>query len=221
MSVRLQRAHPSCLDQFLSRAFAQLTIRESLRDIEACNQGAPPRIARQLRAQQFGRCQRAMRLTAVLRVRPSVDSYCTEVVRDRAGGPGTGQHSVCGGFHHDRSVFGALPVVPVSLHQDRDQAAYAAGFSRCHPQFYFYFQRQMVRCQRPRHFDPRCWSLPCDGPAVFGFRAALRAASKRRVLGQLSQAQLEYPAHCLQDCRAQHGTDLRSDRDAEQFLRRL
>jgi hypothetical protein len=27
----------SCLDQFLSMAFAQLTYRESLRDIEACS----------------------------------------------------------------------------------------------------------------------------------------------------------------------------------------
>ena len=37
----------SCLDQFLSMAFAQLSFRESLREIEAC-----------LRAQHTGQCER-------------------------------------------------------------------------------------------------------------------------------------------------------------------
>ena len=32
----------SCLDQFLSMAFAQLTYRESLRDIEVCLRAQPP-----------------------------------------------------------------------------------------------------------------------------------------------------------------------------------
>jgi hypothetical protein len=34
----------SCLDQFLCMAFAQLTYRESLRDIEACLRGAKPKL---------------------------------------------------------------------------------------------------------------------------------------------------------------------------------
>ena len=34
----------SCLDQFLSLAFAQLTYRESLRDIEACLRAMQPRL---------------------------------------------------------------------------------------------------------------------------------------------------------------------------------
>ena len=36
--------HFSCLDQFLSMAFAQLTYRESLRDIEACLRALQPKI---------------------------------------------------------------------------------------------------------------------------------------------------------------------------------
>src|SRR5208337_2433622 len=82
----------SCLDQFLSMAFAQITFRESLRDIEACLEAHAAKAyhlgLRQLHAQQFGRCQRAMRLALVLRVRPSLDSHRTAVVRDRAVGPG-------------------------------------------------------------------------------------------------------------------------------------
>src|SRR5579864_2520129 len=34
----------SCLDQFYCMAFAQLTYRESLRDIEACMRGAPGKL---------------------------------------------------------------------------------------------------------------------------------------------------------------------------------
>ena len=34
----------SCLDQFLSMAFAQLTYRESLRDIEACLRAQPTKL---------------------------------------------------------------------------------------------------------------------------------------------------------------------------------
>jgi hypothetical protein len=34
----------SCLDQFLSLAFAQLTYRESLRDLEACLRSMPARV---------------------------------------------------------------------------------------------------------------------------------------------------------------------------------
>jgi hypothetical protein len=34
----------SCLDQFLSMAFAQLTYRESLRDIEICLRSMQPRL---------------------------------------------------------------------------------------------------------------------------------------------------------------------------------
>ena len=36
----------SCWDQFLSMAFAQLTFRESLRDIQACLRVAQPKLSR-------------------------------------------------------------------------------------------------------------------------------------------------------------------------------
>jgi len=215
----------SCLDQFLSMAFAQITFRESLRDIEACFEAHAAKayhlgIARQLHAQQFGRCQRALRLAHVLRVRSGVDSYCKEIVCRGTPGPGTGQHGLCAGLHHHRSVSDAVSMGAISLDEGRDQAAYAVGFARRNPQFYPHFRRQMARRQCARHPDPRSRRFLCDGPGVRGFRATLRAASERRVLRHSSQAQLEYPAHRFQANRSQHGTDLRSERDAEQLLRR-
>ena len=52
----------SCWDQYLAMAFAQLTYRESLRDIEAClrsvGQAVPPGIPRQGGALDAGRRER-------------------------------------------------------------------------------------------------------------------------------------------------------------------
>ena len=62
----------SCLDQFLSMAFAQLTYRESLRDIEACLTSFPvsPEYQREtLRYQEF---ERAVRLLAAIAERHGV-----------------------------------------------------------------------------------------------------------------------------------------------------
>jgi hypothetical protein len=52
----------SCWDQFLAMAFAQLTFREGLRDVEACLQAGPSLYHLGLRqglALHFGRCQRS------------------------------------------------------------------------------------------------------------------------------------------------------------------
>ena len=159
-------------------------------------QGVSPRTARQLHAQQSGRCQRAMRLAPVLRVCPSVDSHRAPAVRHRALGRGTGQHRLCARLHHHRSVLDAVSVGAVSLDQGRDQAAYAAGSAWPNPQFYPYFRRQMARRQRARSPDPRSRRLLRDGSGLSGFPATLPVASERRVLRHSRQAQLEFPARC-------------------------
>ena len=67
----------SCLDQFLCMAFAQLTYRESLRDIEAClraqdGQALSPGDSGQRCAQHAGRRQRGARLAHLRRVCPTL-----------------------------------------------------------------------------------------------------------------------------------------------------
>ena len=64
----------SCLDQFLCMAFAQLTYRESLRDIEACLRAHAAKLYHmgfrgKRRAQHAGRCQRHARLAHLCRLR--------------------------------------------------------------------------------------------------------------------------------------------------------
>ena len=68
----------SCLDQYLCMAFAQLTYRESLRDIEACLRAQSAKLYHMgIRgrgvAQHAGRCQRSARLAHLLRLRPEPD----------------------------------------------------------------------------------------------------------------------------------------------------
>ena len=68
----------SCWDQFLSMAFAPLTYRESLRDIEACLRSLGAKlyhmgIPRQHRALHPDRRQRVPRLAHLRRLRPSAD----------------------------------------------------------------------------------------------------------------------------------------------------
>ena len=68
----------SCLDQFLCLAFAQLTYRESLRDIETClralEQKALPRgISRHSSEDHTGQRQRTPRLAHLRRLRASSD----------------------------------------------------------------------------------------------------------------------------------------------------
>ena len=80
----------SCLDQFLCMAFAQLTYRESLRDIEACLRAQPAKlyhlgIRGNVSRSALGRRQRRTRLAHLLRLRPSVDPHrpraCTPTSR--------------------------------------------------------------------------------------------------------------------------------------------
>lgn len=67
----------SCLDQFLCMAFAQLTFRESLRDIGAAAgsalQALPPWDALAGRAQHVGQRQRGAQLAHLRRLRPESD----------------------------------------------------------------------------------------------------------------------------------------------------
>lgn len=90
----------SCLDQYLCMAFAQLTYRESLRDIEAClraqasklyHMGLRGHVARNTLANA-----NATRLAHLLRLRAALDrdrapTVCRGAVGDRAKGHG---HSV-------------------------------------------------------------------------------------------------------------------------------
>ena len=81
----------SCRDQFLCMAFAQLTFRESLRDIETCLRALGPKLYHagfrgQVSRSTLADANRA-RLADLRRLRPGADSPSAEVVRRRTASP--------------------------------------------------------------------------------------------------------------------------------------
>src|ERR1019366_4282898 len=76
----------SCWDQLLAMAFAQLTYRESLRDIESCRRALPSKLDHKgfrgkVVALAFGRRERIARLAYLRRFRAGVDSHRPSVAR--------------------------------------------------------------------------------------------------------------------------------------------
>ena len=127
----------SCLDQYLCMAFAQLTYRESLRDIEAClgvqssklyHLGFRSPVARNTLANANATrdwriyCDFAQSLIGTAR-RLYADEVFGLDLKDTS-------RARC---HHDRSVSLSLSLGAVPLDQSDDQAAHALGFAGQYP----------------------------------------------------------------------------------------
>ena len=70
----------TCANQFRVMAFAQLTYRESLRDIEVCLRAHEAKL---YRSQQSGRCERETRLAHLSRFREQLDRASAAALRGR------------------------------------------------------------------------------------------------------------------------------------------
>lgn len=99
--------HFTCLDQYLCMAFAQLTYRESLRDIEACLRSQ----ATKLYLMGFRGTVARNTPTNANSVRDwrihadaKPDQHCTQALRRRVLWCRSVQHRVCPGCHDHRSV---------------------------------------------------------------------------------------------------------------------
>ena len=104
--------HFSCWDQFLAMAFAQITFRESLADIEICLRSRQEELYhlgfRSSVAQpSLGRCQQRTGLAYLCRSGAGTDPTRPQFVCARALGLGTRPHRLCVGFHHHRPVLRA------------------------------------------------------------------------------------------------------------------
>ena len=152
----------SCLDQFFAMAFAQLTYRESLRDIEV-NLRAQ---ARRLYHMGF-RCQTISRntLANANATRPwqiyadfaqHSDRHGAAAVCQRAVWSGTRRRGLCVRRQHHRPVSVGVCLGPVSLDQGRHQAAHPAGPAGQHPQLHSHHRWQDARGQCAGRLW--CWS---------------------------------------------------------------
>jgi hypothetical protein len=136
---------PTCWDQYLAMAFAQLTYRESLRDIEAClvrggklyHMGFRGKVARSTLADANE--SRDWRIFADF---AQVLIASRAAVCRRSDGRRSGSEPVCAGFDHHRSVPVAVSVGQVPHAQGRRQDAHAAGPARQHPHVHPHYRRQ-------------------------------------------------------------------------------
>ena len=128
----------SCADLFRVMAFAQLTWRESLRDIEACL------AANQTKLFHMGMKAPPARSTLADALEPARLAHlpCAGSATDRARqgalcarafGAGTRCQRLCAGLHHHRSVPEPVRLGAVSIDQGGHQAAHAAGPARRDP----------------------------------------------------------------------------------------
>ena len=119
----------SCLDQYLCLAFAQLTWRESLRDIEACLRAQSSKLYHlgfRRRTQHLGQCQRGARLADLCRLRTTPDQHRAAPLCERSAGTGPRRDRLCVGFYHHRSLPLGVPLGAVPIHQGRRKASYTA-----------------------------------------------------------------------------------------------
>jgi hypothetical protein len=138
----------SCRDQFLAMAFAQLTYRESLRDIETClrsvqsklyHLGFRAAISRSTLAD--ANRQRDWRIYADFADQARSCAIHRRALRSRAG-----EHCLRARFDDDRSLPVAFPPCAISTARGGRQAAHAVGPAGRHPLFCVDFAGKNARC---------------------------------------------------------------------------
>ena len=164
----------SCLDQYLCMAFAQLTYRERLRDIEAClgaqagklyHTGIRSSVARNALANAYA--MRDWRVYADL-----AQSLIGIARRLYAGEPlwcRSERYGLRARCQHHRPVPVGVSVGPVSLDQGGHQAAHTLGPARQHPYVFAHQRWQNSRRQCPRPVGARAGRLLRHGPGYIDF----------------------------------------------------
>ena len=153
----------SCAEQYRSMAFAQLTYRESLRDIETCLSVHASKLyhmgfRQPVPALDAGRCQRKARLAYPCGVGPAAHHPGEDAVRRRRTGVGPDQYRLRPGLDDHRSVPVGLSVGALPHHQGGGEDAHAARPAGQHSEFYPHLGWQAARRSCPRYALAGSWS---------------------------------------------------------------
>ena len=213
----------SCWDQFLCLAFAQLTYRESLRDIQVCLRAA------QKKLYHMGIRSRVSRntLAHANQVRPwqiyadfaqfligqAQQLYAEEPFCSR-----TRSNHVRPGLNHHRSVSFPLSLGEVPKAQRRCQTSYPARSAEQHPHRRLHHPRQSARCQYARSDRIRTWGLLYPGPRLPGLRQALYDPSVFSLLRHQAQKRFPLRSTLFPAGGQVHRATVRSDHRAPQLL---
>src|SRR6266705_3211077 len=211
----------SCLDHYLCMAFAQLTYRESLRDIEAClraqagklyHMGIKSRVSRSTLADaNESRDWRiyadfAQSLIAIARRLYAAESFGVDL-NDTVYALDASTIDLC------LSVFPWAPFrstkAAIKLHTLLDLRGNIPSF----------IQRwQTARRQRSGPAVARAGCFLHHGPRLHRLRAALSTARGEKLLCHPRQIEPQSPTSLFAPGRSKHGVDLRSDHCAQRLL---
>ena len=213
----------TCLDQYLCIAFAQLTYRESLRDIESClrsqrsklyHMGIRGIVSRNTLANankvrdwriyaDFAHC-----LIQKARVLYLAEDF---------------------GVQLDQTVY-ALDATTIDLclsvfpwvHFRQTKAAVKlhtfTGSSRQHSNVHSYKRWQATRCKYPGFSCYRARSVLHNGPRISGFCQTVYVAFEQGILRHPGQVQFQISQTAFPSCRSDNGAYLRSKRYAHRLL---
>jgi len=185
----------SCLDQFFCLAFAQLTYRESLRDIVSC-----------LKAEKSRLCQMGIR---------------GRVSRNNLAGANEARDwRIYADFaqvlmadarrlyrDEDRPVSVAFPLGSVPQTQGHHQARYASRSEGFYTNVYPYDTRKTALCPDPRRSPARAGFLLKPGSRISGFLSTLHPPSTPRVFRYPGQVESPVAPNLVSTCRHNHGPD--------------
>ena len=189
----------SCWDQFLSMAFAQLTYRESLRDIEKCLRAARGKLYHmeircKVSRNTFAHANevrdwRIYRDFALLLI-PKREKTLSQ----RTFGCATRSNHLCLGFHRHRSVPVALPLGEVSQTQGSRKASHPSGLTGQHPHYRDCHCGNGPRRKHHRRAVSGAWRNLCDGSWIRGLFSALSHPPRFGLLCHTSQKKFPLPA---------------------------
>ena len=212
-----------CVEQYRAMAFAQLTYRESLRDIEACLSAQPAKLYHMgfrgpIRRSTLADANetRDWRIYAEFAQRLIAQARRLYVGESSVGRFEGDRLRV--GLDHHRFVPVVVPVGAFPVNEGRGEDAHIAGFARQHPELYPYFRRQAARCACARYARARGRCDLRHGPWVCRLRPSVRAASGRRFFRDPRQIQPQCSSGVFGRHRSHDRRDRRSDDHAGRAL---
>src|ERR1039458_1713862 len=183
----------SCLDQYFCMAFAQLTYRESLRDIESSLRAQSAKLYHLgIRGNVSRNTLANANATRDWRIYTSFAERLIGIARARGTvRRGSGRDGLRARRHDDRFVFVGLPMGTVPVGEGCRQAAHAARSAWQYSELYSHLRRQDARCQRARLALARAGSLLRDGSRLPRLRAAVSPARGWQLLRHARQVRSE------------------------------
>ena len=206
----------SCWDQFLCMAFAQLTYRESLRDIQVCLRAAQSRLYHLgIRGKVSRNTLAHANQTRDWRIYADFAQILIQKARKLYAADSFGieldQAVYRLGFYDHRPLPGSFPLGQVPETQGGNQAPYSSGSA-----WEYSFRRdhhhgKSPRCQHPRPTAHRAWGHLYHGSRLSGFCPPLQYPPGVGILCHSGKKKLQPNTPLLPTRRQIHRRPMRSD----------